>query len=304
MLIYQEKDGFFFKLNTLAALAYILAVFLLTLVLSNPLYLCGLFLAVAAVIVSADLTRKWRNYMKYSSALVLLILLVNVIFVRAGSTVIWRGPVLWGIGRLKITLEAFCFGMGMGIRMLIIISIFCLYTYAVNPDKVLKLIGRWNNKGVLTLTLSTRLFPLMVMDFQRIIEIQRCRGVRFESVPWWRRIIKYFPVINIMLLSSLERSFQFAEAMHARGFGLTNRSYYNRELWRPRDNIITCTVLLSIFIGVLLLISGKADYSYYPVLQPLKRGDLITAVILSMLYMTPALLNWGWKKWLLLKARI
>jgi len=304
MFVYREKDRLFFRLNSLSALAYIIAVFLSSLLFSHPLILLALFLAVAAVLATSGLTKEWLNGMRYSSVLVLLILSVNAVFVRTGSTVLWRGPVLWGIGRIRVTLESLCFGLGMGLRLLLIISIFSLYIYAVNPDKVLKLFGRWNKKGGLALILSVRLFPLMVMDFQRVMEVQRCRGVRYEGLGWRKRIVGLFPVINIVLLSSLERSFQLAEAMQARGFGLGNRAYYNGELWRPRDHIIICAALLGIAASLLLLVSGKASYTYYPVLQPLGRGDLVNSVLLLLLYAVPAFLNWGWKNCLYLRARM
>ncbi len=304
MYTYKEKNNLIYKLNSRTAISYIFLLVLFSLIMSHPFFLLGLLLAVGVVIISADIVREWIVYLKVSLGFIIIIVLVNCIFVKAGRTVLWWGPYIPGLGKLRITLEALCYAVGMGLRFLVIISAFCLFNYTVHPDKLLKLLGKSGNRVVLALSLSTRLFPVMMGDYHRIKEVQRCRGVNFQEKRLWRKAQKYIPIMNIMLISGLERSFQLAEAMEARGYSLEGKSYYSLELWRPRDFVIFAALGLATALGIWLMILGVTDYQYYPVLNDINWKDGLQAGFFSMLLMIPAVLNWGWNKWPLLRSKI
>jgi len=304
MLTYREKDNLIHKLHPFTTVAFVGIIFLLSLVFSHPVYLLGLLLAVGAVIIAAGHFEEWKVYLKFSIVMILIIMIINAIFVHVGETVLYSGPHIPVIGKISISLEALAFGAGMGIRLLVIISSFCLFTYAVHPDRVLKLFSQWGNKSVLVMTLSTRLFPLMIKDYFRIIEVQRCRGVKFNTGRWWERAKNILPVISVLLVSSLERSLQLAESMHARGYGSGIRTCYTRDLWRPRDYLVLIAVLLSLMTGIWAAIQGRSSYDYYPRLPAINLADVEIASFIVFMLMVPAILNWGWKKWPLLKSKI
>jgi len=304
MLIYREKDNLIHKLHPFTILAFIGVVVILSLVLSNPVYLLGLFIAVGIVNIAADNFKEWKVYLKYCSVLIVLIIIFNALFTRTGATVLVQSPPIPLLGEIKITLEALAFGAGMGIRLLIIISAFCLYTYAVHPDKVLKLFNKGGNKSVLIIILSTRLFPLLIQDFNRITEVQRCRGVKFDTGTRWMRIKNILPVISVLLQSCLERALQLAESMYARGYGSGNKSYYSRELWRPRDYLTLGSLIICLAIGVFSAITGLASYTYYPQLSGINGREIVTTTMMTFALLVPAILNWGWNKWPLLRSKI
>lgn len=304
MLAYHEKDNLIYKLHPITMVAFIGVVFILSLVLSNPVYLLGLFIGVGMVITAAENLNEWKVYLKYCLTLTALIIIINAIFAQIGETVLYISPPVPLLGEIRITLEALAFGAGMGIRLFIIISVFCLYTYALHPDKVLKMFGKGGSRSVLVIILSTRLFPLLMTDYSRITEVQRCRGVKFDTGRWWERIRNLLPVVSVLLLSCLERSLQLAESMCARGYGSGTRSYYSRELWRPRDYVILIGITVCFIIGVISAIKGWSNYSYYPRLSEITVREITLAGIMTLTLMIPAILNWGWKKWPLLRSKI
>jgi len=304
MLTYREKDNLIYTLHPLTMVAFIGVVFILSLVLSNPVYLLGLLAAVGIVIAAAENLKEWKVYLKYSLALTALIIIINAVFVRAGETVLYKSRPLPLLGELSISLEALAFGAGMGIRLLIIISIFCLYTYAVHPDKMLKMFGKGGNRSVLVIVLSTRLLPLLISDYSRITEVQRCRGVKFDTGRWWERIRNLLPVVSVLLLSCLERSLQLAESMYARGYGSGHRSYYSWELWRPRDYLILVGITACFILGLFSVLKGWANYSYYPRMSGITWREVGITSIMTLTLTIPAILNWGWKKWPLLRSKI
>lgn len=304
MYIYQSKNNFIYKLHHITMLSYIVTVFLLALLYSHPLFLLALFFSVGAVGVSSGITQEWLSYLKTSKVFIFLIILINGLFVRVGSTALFTGPCLPVFGKIRITLEALCYGAGMGLRFLVMISAFCLFNFTVNPDKITLLLGKWGSKSSLALCLALRLFPLMKGDLVRIKEAQQARGVNWQERRFWSRLRQYMPVIEIMLLSSLERSFQLAESMQARGYGGGNRTVYTADLWRPRDYLLLVMLLTGLFLTVCCLFSGYGIYAYYPRLQAIHRVDFALASLLVPVFSFPAVLNWGWKKWPVLKSKI
>jgi len=304
MLVYREKDNLIHKLHPFTIMAFIGVVFILSLVFSHPVYLLGLLAAVGAVIIAAGNFKEWKVYLKFSIAMIIIIMIINAIFVHAGETILLSGPRVPVFGRINITMEALAFGAGMGVRLLVIISAFCLYTYAVHPDKILKLLSNWGNKSVLVITLSTRLFPLMIKDYFRITEVQRCRGVKFDTGSRWERGKNLLPVVSVLLISSLERSLQLAESMHVKGYGGGKRTIYSREFWRPRDYLILTAVIISLLSGIWAAINGWSSYNYYPKLPEIQLYEVKMASIVVLLLIVPAILNWGWKKWPILKSKI
>lgn len=304
MLIYREKDNLFYKLHPFTNILYISLILFLSFIFSHPIYLFGLFISVGLVIISSENLSEWKGYLKFSLVLIVIIIVVNVIIVNTGSTVLYRGLRIPLLGRVKITMEALVYAIGMGIRLLVIISAFCFYTYGIHPDKLLKLFSKWGNKSVLVITLSTRLFPLMISDYKRISEVQRCRGVKLNTGGLWNKTKNMIPIYSVLLLSSLERSFQIAESMYARGYGSGQRSFYKRELFRPRDFLIITSLLLAFIIGLFAFLKGWSKYIYYPKLESFSFEEIIIAVIITFILMFPAILNWGWQKCRILKLKI
>lgn len=300
----EEREMMRQRLYPATALLYLAAVVFLSLFFAHPFFLLALFVAVGTVILSYGLGREWVGYLKVGCGFLVVIMFVNVLFVRAGSTVLFLGPDFPGWGRMRITLEALCYGAGMGLRLMVIISAFCLLMYVVPPDSIIQLLGGWSYKTALALGLSLRLFPLLRADFLRITEVQRCRGVNFHGQKHREKIRKTIPVIKVLLLSSLERAFQLAESLQARGYGLGRRSHYLRKSWELRDKFITVCICGGVLVSLGLVGGGQAAYSYYPHLQRVARGEVYSAVLVGLLFIVPALLNWGWKKWPSLRSRI
>lgn len=304
LLAYREKDNLIHKLHPFTMVVFLLEVFVLSLIFSHPVYLAGLFAVVGGVIAASETHREWQGYLKVSLVWALVIVFINAFAGQAGSTLLFTGPQVPLLRHVRVTVEGLAFGAGMGLRLLVVINVFCLYTYAVHPDKILGLLSRWGGKSVLIMTLATRLFSLMTEDFYRITEVQRCRGVNFEKGRWWVRAGKMVPVVSVLLLSSLERSFLLAESMYARGLGSGPRSRYKQEFWRPRDYVVMANLLMGGICAVMAVVCGWSDYVYYPRLADISGSEVRLALVMSVFLAAPALLAWGWKSWPWLRSKI
>lgn len=295
---YQDKGLFLQSLHPAAALTYLGILFVLALVFTNPLYLLGLLLVVVLAISAARGLAVWEIYLRLSLGLLLPVIIVNALLTHAGKTIIWWGPRLPVFGRLTVSLEAICYGAAMSVRLLAIISIFCLYNLIVHPDKVLSLLARFASRSALVLSLATRLFPTMVRKMVNIQEVQMIRGVDFHTGTLKERLPRYAALMNILLLSSLEDSLEIAEAMQARAFGSGRRSCYRRDTWRPRDSLCLGGALLALATAVYGQAKGFSTFIFYPQLDYLIKGPMtiIILIIIILSLSVPVFLSWGWQR--------
>lgn len=303
---YQEKGLFLQNLHPGTAFFYIAVLLVLALAFNHPLYLLGLLFVTVLVIWAADGLAAWEGYLKIAMVMVLLIMIINPLMSKAGQTLLWQGPSLPILGRPAVTLEAICYGAAMGVRLLCIISIFCLYNQMVHPDRFLNLFSRFTHKSALVLSLATRLFPVMAANMNNIREVQQLRGVDFKKGTWKERIGKYAALFNILLVSSLEGSLQMAEAMQARAYGSGHRSSYRRDIFRPRDGILLAGCLFSLALAICGAVLGVGTFTYYPQLSHLFDGPHALAVLVAILagLALPAVLSWGWHRCQYLKSKI
>lgn len=297
MWTYREKDTFLYKLHPSTIILYVVVILTISLCFNHPVVLLGSLIGTGCFLVASGNRKEWFQYLRMTFYMILVITVINVIIVNAGATVLYSGPRLPVIGKFKITLEALCFAMGMGIRLMLMTSAFCVYNYVVDPDKALKLFSQWGNKSVLMITMATRLFPLLLSDFKRISEVQRTRGVSNEKGKLMERIKNTLPVMSALLLSSLERSFQTAESMHARGYGSTRRSVYSKLIWHPYDKWMLGIQGVSLIAVGFILVTDAGTYSYYPRIEAIESSRFWVAMGLMICLSMPAIIGWGWRKW-------
>lgn len=305
-LFYQEKGLFLQSIHSAVALFYIAVLLVLALIFSHPIYLIGILIVVALTIWAADGLEAWEGYLKIALWMVVLVMVINPLVVHAGQTVLWHGPHLPVLGRMTITLEAICYGAAMGVRLLDMVSIFCLYNLIVHPDRLLSLFSRFAHKSALVVSLATRLFPVMAASMNSIREVQQLRGVDFQAGTLKERAGKYAALFNILLVSSLEGSLQMAEAMQARAFGSGPRSCYRREFFRPRDWLCLAGSIFALAVSICGAVHGFGNYTYYPQLGYLFDGGAAMIVLVAVLggLSLPAVLSWGWQRCQYLKSKI
>ncbi|WP_027356712.1 energy-coupling factor transporter transmembrane component T [Desulfofundulus thermocisternus] len=305
-LFYREKGLFLQSFHPATVLVYLLVLLILSLIYDHPLYLLALFLLLALLIREVDGLDAWEGFLKAGVFLMLVVMMVNPLVIRAGKTIIWHGPAVPFLGKLDISMEAVYFGAASSLRLLVIISIFCLYNLMINPDKILNLFSRVAGKSVLVMSLATRLFPTMVRDLQRIREVQQLRGVDFDTGNLWQRAKKYSGLYNVLLLSSLEGAMEIAESMQARAFGSGRRSVYSRNILRPRDLFCLGGSLLALSAAVWGLRYGYGRYTFYPEADFLiKDGATLAVLFIVLFYLSvPLILSKGWKHCRFLKSKI
>jgi len=282
-LSYREKGTVIHRLNPFCKLAWVVSVFVLALVLDNPLFLFLLFLSTLPLVLTAKVWSEWTSFMKFAVYICLAIIVINALVSYRGEHVLAVAPFSIPVmGTPTITLEAILFGIAMSIRLLAIISAFAIITLTVNPDDMMLSMIRMKlpYKSVLVTSLSTRFFPTLINDVERISDVQRTRCLELDKGRLPQRIKRSMSVIIPLLSNSLDRTVQVAEAMESRAFGSGTKRTFYRDIRTSRIDIVTLILALSpCALGILMLISGYGDYQYYPTLGGMNLSGLEWAML-------------------------
>lgn len=267
---YKEKGTVIHKLNPFCKLAWVASVFVLALVLDNPLFLLLLFLSTLPLVITAQVWKEWTSFMKFAIYICLAIIVINALVSYQGTHVLAEAPFRIPVmGTPIITLEAIFYGIAMSIRLLAIISAFAILTLTINPDDMMLSMIRMKlpYKSVLVTALSTRFVPTLIDDVERITDVQRSRGLELDKGRLPRRIKGRMSIIIPLLSNSLDRTVQIAEAMESRAFGSGTKRTFYKDIKTSRIDIVTLIFgFAPCALGILMLILGYGGYQYYPTL--------------------------------------
>lgn len=292
------------RIDPRALAAYLATVATLAFALDHPAVLAVLATAVWAVVVSAVPEPTYRPYLIYGALAGLGVLLLNPLVSHGGVTVLLTGPTVPLLGPLTVSAEAIAYGVAMMLRLLAVTGAFALYACLVDADALFRFVAPSSPSAAVVLALSVRLFPVMIRDAARISEAQRCRGQRLASGSWFARAKASLPVLDALVMSSLERAFDTAEALESRGLGRAGRSRLPSRRFAPRDRVLFAVSAVALLIAVVAAL-GPARFSFYPTLgDPVGASALWTAALLGVLVLFPAAMAWGWTQWHWLRSRI
>jgi energy-coupling factor transport system permease protein len=259
--------------------AYCLALAVSALVLSAPVALGAVGLAVLGAGASAGLTRQLARAGLYAVALGVVVALVNALVTRNGLTVIVRLGDLPILGHTDITLEATVYGAILGLRAALLVLCGALYTLAVDPDEVLKLFRRVSFRSALTATLGTRMVPILVRDSRRLAEAQRCR----PGSPPTRVQLMRAATANV-----LDRALDVAAALEVRGYGSARRPGRHRRPWSRHDLAFLGAACAVAGLSIAGRVAGLAAFHAYPALVvPVDPGQVALAAGLLVCALAP-----------------
>jgi energy-coupling factor transport system permease protein len=219
----------------------------------NPLYLGILFGIAILQYASASRDRPdaqgWRALWRLAAGMALLIIPFNALTVHVGSYVLFELPAAWPAIGGAITLEAILWGCISALSLLTLLTLFAAFNLRVDQAQILRLTPSFIYEAGLIVSIAVAFVPQMVLSAREIREAQRIRGHRM------RRLRDMLPFVIALLTTGLERSFQLAESIEARGFGRA------RDLPRGRDLLykgLTLLGLAGLPIGILAVSYSEA----------------------------------------------
>jgi energy-coupling factor transport system permease protein len=262
--------------------AWCAAVAAAALAAEHPIVLIALGLIVLFGAAAAGVGREVARTALWMLPWALVIALVNVLVVREGLTVLARLGEVPPFGQVDLTLEALVYGLLFGLRLLVVAAAFALFTAAVDPDDLLRLLRRASVRSALAATLATRLIPVLAADAQRIEEARRCRGDGGGEGAAAR-----LAVLRAVAGGAMDRALDVAATLEVRGYGSAARGRLGGLPWSRHDLAFAGSALAIGALTVAARVVPIAPFHPYPLITS---SDAASALALAAALAVVALL--------------
>ena len=258
-LLYVPRRTALGRASALAASAYLSAFVAVAFAFSHPLILAADGLAVIAAGLTAGTHRALTASVRFAAVLGVLMVATNAIASQRGDTILVRGPDLPVLGTVNISAEALAEGGVLALRIAIVIAAFAVFTAAVNPDRVLRMLRPVARRSALTATLVVRLVPLAAADHARLRDGAALRGPAAAPV-------SRSSLVRRLVAGSLDRSVDAAAALELRGYAGAPPGRYRRIPRSPVDAAFWAVAAVVSSLAVVVLATGAASYESYPLI--------------------------------------
>ncbi len=228
------------------------------------IFLCKNFFAlgivalftVAVLLLTKIPLKLYFKSIKVIIPIVIFTAILNIFYIKTGTLLLsfWK-ITIWSDGIVKAVF--------MAARVLILILISSVLTYATTPNdltdgierllKPLKFIGLGQAVHTMSMmmTIALRFIPTLIEETDKIMSAQKARGADLESGGIVQKVKALLPILIPLLISSVRRAYELAEAMECRCYnGGKGRIRMKRLKMALKDYIAVfiCVVILSLII--------------------------------------------------------
>jgi energy-coupling factor transport system permease protein len=249
----------------------------------HPIVLAGLAAIVLLGAVGAGVAREVGRVALWMAPWAAVVAVVNMLVVRQGFTILARLGEVPPFGQVDLTLEALVYGSLFGLRLLVVATAFAVFTVAVDPDDLLRLMRRLSVRSALAATLATRLVPVLAADARRVEEARRCRADGGGEGAGAR-----VAVLRAVAGNALDRALDVAATLEVRGYGSARRGGAGfGGPWSRHDRAFLASAIAIAALTVASRVVPLAAYETYPELHGAPVGE---AVMVALAYAVVALL--------------
>jgi energy-coupling factor transport system permease protein len=254
----------------------------------GPVVLVTLALVVLGGALAAGVGREVARITAWMLPWALAVALFNMLVVRDGLTILARLGEVPPFGQVDLTLEALVWGGLFGLRLLVVASAFAVFTVAVDPDDLLRVMRRVSVRSALAATLATRLVPVLAADAARIDEARRCRADGGGSGGAAR-----VAVLRAVASGALDRALDVAATLEVRGYGSAKRGRGSGRPWSRHDRAFLASAVALVALTVAARVTGWASFATYPELHG---SGLAESASLAAAYAVVALLPFAGRR--------
>ncbi len=247
------------KLDPRTKLLFLLAFIVLIFVAGNfaSVLLLSVFL-IFVLLISKIPVKMYLKNIKTILPIIILTALLNMFYTGDGN-------ILVDYWIITITVGGVMRAVFMAVRIILLILASAVLSYTTSPTsltgaiesllKPLSLVGLKNgvHTMAMTMTIALRFIPTLIEETDKIMNAQKARGADLESGNLIKRIKALLPILIPLLISSVRRAYELAEAMECRCYnGGEGRTKFRVMKYSVRD-VVTLVLFLLLCAGVVLL---------------------------------------------------
>jgi len=196
--VFRKVVSPFHKLDPRVKLLVSGEFFVLSLAASSVVEVALVLAAIVSVAAVAKSLKRIGRTIVFSSGFAAFILVVNILF---------------GLGVPNAVLYS--------VRFLAIISSTSVFFVTTSPDELEQIMRWWKlpRDVVFAFVTAVRFIPVVMLDAFQIMDAQKSRGLELEKGSIPRRVRNTIPVLIPLVVNSVIRSGELAEAMESRAYG-------------------------------------------------------------------------------------
>ncbi|HEY0089544.1 MAG TPA: energy-coupling factor transporter transmembrane component T [Candidatus Lokiarchaeia archaeon] len=236
---FRKKNTIIHNLDPRTKLLFSIFYSIAALMFTNIIPLLLIFLSLIPIIFIGKMIRDWFNSIKGLSFLIILIIIINTYFLSLS------------------------YAIAMILRIFIMISAFSIFFLTVHPNELaLSLISmRVPYPYAFSFSLAFRFVPTIALEAQYILDAQQSRGYEMQQKGLINQIKNLFPLLVPLIVCSIKRAFNVAEALESRAFGsIKERTYYYALKFSLKDWIFT----MYLFMFLIVVIFIKIQFNLMP----------------------------------------
>lgn len=168
------------------------------------------FVVQIPLVIMAEVFNEWMKSIKGAGFIALFIFATNMI-----SFYYFRsGDLTWDLVEYSIALT---------MRFIVLVTSFSLFFITTSPDKLSLALEKARIPYEFNFAFITaiRFVPVLADEAQTIMDAQRSRGLELDKGNFLTRVKNYIPILLPLIINSIRRSLELAEAMESRAFGAT-----------------------------------------------------------------------------------
>ncbi len=249
---YFECDSLIHKLDPRTKLLLLVAIIVLIFVSQSAFALSIVALIILfSMLISKVSVKMYLKNLKAILPIIIFTMIINLFY--NGS-----GDVIFSFWKLTITTGSLYRAFYMAARILLLIIASAELTYTTTPNDLtdaienllspLKFIGLKNAVHTLAMmmTIALRFIPTLIEETQKIMNAQKARGADLENGKLIDRIKALIPILIPLLISSVRRAYELAEAMECRCYnGGEGRCRMKQLRYKINDFVAFLIVALS-----------------------------------------------------------
>ena len=253
------------RTKLLALVLYIVFIFLAKGFLS--IAALAVFILMAIFFSKIPVNMYFKN-VKSILPIIIITALLNMFYSGEGDIL-----VDWWI--FTITTSGVARAVFMALRIVLLILSSAVLSYTTSPTsltgaiesmlKPLKIIGLGNavHTMAMVMTIALRFIPTLIEETGKIMNAQKARGADLENVNLIKRVKSLIPILIPLLISSIRRAYELAEAMECRCYnGGSGRTRYKILKFTNIDLILGVITILSLSSVIVLNIFTTNIYSF------------------------------------------
>ena len=255
---YFKANSFVHKLDPRAKILLLIAIIALSFIANNFVSLGLVALLVILVVLFSGIP--FSMYLKNLKVVVPIIIFTAILNLFYGDP---NTPLLFEYWKITIYLGGILRATFMAVRVVLLIIISAVLTYTTTPNDLtdaierllspLKFVGLGTAVHTMSMmmTIALRFIPTLIEETNKIMNAQKARGADIESGGLVKKVKALLPIIIPLLISSVRRAYELAEAMECRCYNGGKGRVRMKQLHLSLKDFLAFSVTAIFIVGVI-----------------------------------------------------